>query len=517
MSGKPSPGIVNQDDFSKLALKIRMEKIDKEEIKKLRKETITNEKYKTKMKKSVLEIQRVCRGYFARKKFKIVLDELNTETIIDYLNHKRIKRIHSQAKDIIAYYVNEYLNVKRQQKQKIIIAYFNYCADIIKTTYESYKIRKKIEPLLTLIRNHKAKIGNAINSFKVRLILRSSSMQNILVELANIKYCLNNMKKEDKNDLKTDFSIRLPKLHQMFYVEYYKAKKKKNWVSIAKTDNPWLLQYLSLIFKDNPKYTILNRRSKGEFNINNKTLSKKSFVKEEKDQVNKKFDDYDNKPIRPSNKNQMIEEENDSEFNPNNFEQKMGENGVIEINKGNKKRKKEPKQNPYDDYDNKPIKGKKIDFDELDVNELSVPPGNNDQIESYGSNHVDKPKRKLITETKKQKPKYDARKAIEEAKEKEAISGKKEIKSSFRDFVREMKNNAKGSPPIAQSGNLGGSIGNTVLNEANRPKSEKPKKEEEKKKIRKEPTEITMRKKLHELERSPPPRVIYIINMTINE
>ena len=59
----------------------------------------------------------------------------------------------------------------------------------------------------------------------------------------------------------------------------------------------------------------------------------------------------------------------------------------------------------------------------------------------YESNNKDKVKNVNLhkTNTIKKKPVYDARKAIEEAKLKEAREGKKEKPSAFREFLREMK------------------------------------------------------------------------------
>ena len=105
-------------------------------------------------------------------------------------------------------------------------------------------------------------------------------------------------------------------------------------------------------------------------------------------------------------------------------------------------------------------------------------------------------KKKVIKKNAPKKPKYDARKAIEEAKKKEAEGGgHKEKKSSFREFLREMKNNAKGIPSTPAPAE-------TVT-----PLEETKTTEEPRRNRRKEPVEISMRKKLHELERSPPPRL----------
>ena len=83
--------------------------------------------------------------------------------------------------------------------------------------------------------------------------------------------------------------------------------------------------------------------------------------------------------------------------------------------------------------------GKKIDYNAMFGNgseEFEGDPfGGAKQFET----NKDKVKNIHKTNTVKKKPVYDARKAIEEAKSKEAKEGKKEKPSAFREFLREMK------------------------------------------------------------------------------
>jgi hypothetical protein len=61
------------DTFEALSKKLRLERVNKEEIHKIHNEAVQNEKLKSKIKRSVLLIQRLFRGYIARKKFKTVM------------------------------------------------------------------------------------------------------------------------------------------------------------------------------------------------------------------------------------------------------------------------------------------------------------------------------------------------------------------------------------------------------------------------------------------------------------
>ena len=79
------------DSLSALARKIRSKKFNKEEIENLKKEAIESKIERNRRTKKAIEIQRIVRGYLARKRYKIMEDRLNINTIIDYLYEKKIK------------------------------------------------------------------------------------------------------------------------------------------------------------------------------------------------------------------------------------------------------------------------------------------------------------------------------------------------------------------------------------------------------------------------------------------
>ena len=452
-----------QDEFSALAKKIRLEKIDRKEIQKLKLETIMNERQKHRRMRCIIKLQSAFRGYKFRKQFQVVIDDLNTRTIIEYLYDKHKSRIHKNATAIISMHLDDYIRRKQAQKEKYLNAYFNYCADVIISTYLSFKIRKKLKPIRDLLKSKKAIIARNVISFKTRLILRSSAIQNILVEIANIKYCLNSIKKEDQ--LRNDFTSRLPKLFVSFYNMFYSMKNSSTWVDAPKSETDWLWKYMGLIYKDNPKYKAANKV------MGSKTKSIKNFVGVN---VNNSLqEDYDSKPIKPMSGtfNEIVD-------------------GISDRQNAQKKKV----ENPYEDYENKVIKVKKIDYEHMFDDGNPIPDDANMKTESQGSSSKKKPIKKSVPK----KPKYDARKAIEEAKLREAqLGSKKEVKSSFRDFIREMKNNAKASSSEVPDSNV-----------VSPPVNEETKTQEEpRRNRRKEPREISMRRKLHELERSPPPKL----------
>ena len=136
----------------------------------------------------------------------------------------------------------------------------------------------------------------------------------------------------------------------------------------------------------------------------------------------------------------------------------------------------------------------------------------------------------------RKKPVYDARKAIEEAKLREAKEGKKEKPSAFREFVREMKkmsaenkdgqvSNSENSPKNGNGNNNAQKIkkygrddlpikknnymednnyNNDIANEEQENLAQKGRRIPIKSR-KVETKDMIMRRKLHELERSPPP------------
>ena len=66
-------GRQSNDTFSDLALKLRMQKFDREQILQYKHEAVQNEKIKKKKKRAALKIQRIFRGIHYRKKFKRIM------------------------------------------------------------------------------------------------------------------------------------------------------------------------------------------------------------------------------------------------------------------------------------------------------------------------------------------------------------------------------------------------------------------------------------------------------------
>ena len=602
------------DPLSELARKIRSKKLNKEEIENLKKEAIESKIERNRRIKKAIEIQRIIRGYLARKKFKILEDKININTIIEYLNEKKIKRIHKHSSQIISYFIYKYIERQRKIKTQLIEEFKIHCSDVIKAFIRGVILRKKIKNQLELIHNSKQKIIPYILSFKTRLILKSRSLQNILMDIANIKFLLQdeneqNQSIQDKQSIK-DLKLKLRKKYNEFYLIFYQFKMTYEWVDEERTPNPWLQKYQQILngedvsfMKKDTKENInkpikeKSQRKNKKPNYSNKDINNNipEFESEnnldsnyneeyENNDMNLNNDNYSNitpnnqkiyykedeRPIKPMKNNNFMNSENpfglgengfpeDHTYNSNNNIKKKSQRTKIKRNKINKNENnynnniEEEKQQQiinkdnydesnsninsnnninknYSSYDERPIGGNKIDYNAMfDDNNINIEAdgfgGANQQINLNNVN-----KKKIIKKNSpKKKPVYDARKAIEEAKLREAKEGKKEKPSAFREFVKEMKklsaeekagkvgeNSPKLSHKSSKTNNQikidlanknNNYIEENIDNYQNNENQENQKKEKRIPihKRKPETKDMIMRKKLHQLEQSPPP------------
>ena len=590
------------DPLSELARKIRSKKLNKEEIENLKKEAIESKLERNRRIKKAIEIQRIIRGFLARKKFKILEDKVNINTIIDYLYEKKVKRIHKHSSQIISYFIYKYIERQRKIKTQLINEFRIHCSDVIKAFIRGVILRKKIKNELELIRNSKQIIMPYIISYKTRLILKSRNIQNILMDIANIKFLLQdeneqNQNLQDKQSIK-DLKLKLRKKYNEFYLIYYQYKMTAEWVDDERTPNPWLKKYqqilngedVSFMKKENENNNIINKpikekTQKMNINENMKDIDSNNFNNEldydkyinynmenESNNINSEnLENFsqsqniykeDERPIKPMKNNNFMNSQNPFGLSESGFPEDHKYNNVKRNNpKAKIKRKKiqnnikpnniyineeEEKQvqnqdnyieeNPYSSnnnknyssYDERPIGGNKIDynamFDENNNIEADGFGGANQQI------NVNVNKKKIIKKNSpKKKPVYDARKAIEEAKLKEAKEGKKEKPSAFREFVKEMKKLSaeekagkigENSPKMSnkelktkkyvkddsqiKNNNY---IEENIENQNNEENQENQAKEKRIPIHRRKPEtkDMLMRKKLHQLEQSPPP------------
>ena len=590
------------DPLSELARKIRSKKLNKEEIENLKKEAIESKIERNRRIKKAIEIQRIIRGFLARKKFKILEDKININTIIEYLYEKKIKRIHKHSSQIISYFIYKYIERQRKIKTQLIHEFKIHCSDVIKAFIRGVILRKKIKKQLEIIHNSKQKIIPYVISFKTRLILKSRTIQNILIDIANIKFLLQgeneqNQSLQDKQTIK-DLKLKLRKKYNEFYLIYYQFKMTYEWVDEERTVNPWLKKYQQILngedvsfmkkepeennkqtkeklqkrnLNENP-FIKGNNISNNEFNEENNIDSNynEEFENNEMNmekygnitQYNKIYKE-DERPIKPMKNNNFMNSQNpfgltengfpvDHSYNTNNSnnikkniskkkiqrnkinkneeeKQIINQDNIYDNNNINNKNNYLSNNNKnYSSYDERPIGGNKIDYNAMFDDSNNIEPegfgGANQQI------NINSNKKKIIKKNSaKKKPVYDARKAIEEAKLREAKEGKKEKPSAFREFVKEMKKlSAKekegkmneNSPKLShKSSKLKNQIKEDIPIKANNyieenndniNNDENQERQNKEKRIpihkrKPETKDMIMRKKLHQLEQSPPP------------
>ena len=509
-------------------------------------------------------------------------------------------------------------------------------------------MRNNIKGDLEIIRNSKKRIAPYILSFKTRLMLKCNTIQNILIDIANIIYLLKdekeqNQSEEDKQRIK-ELKMKLRKKYNEFYLIFYQNKMTSEWADEERTTEPWLRKYQQIIngedvsfmkiiknnnIDNNHDYSTNNNNNNKQMkdniqkktkkinfnnyddlnNINNNEFNEKNFSKNKDNYYDNNYneelsnnvtDNYNNnnyqdmqetpklykddeRPIKPMKNNYFMNSENPFGLSDNNNNTPISQrksklpkskikrntgnanNSNNSNNKNENQNEEEEKQiqyqekqmennsqndnsqsnnnnTQYNEYDERPISGKKIDYNAM------FGEGKNFDGDGFGGMsqeiNMNQNHRKIIKNknSPRKKPVYDARKAIEEAKLREAKEGKKEKTSSFREFVKEMKkisaeekagqmnnennpNNSKINSnkslqkvkkygkddlPIKKNNFIEDSYNTNNTNNTNT-KEEQEIQEQKTKRIipirgrRVETKDMIMRRKLHELERSPPP------------
>jgi hypothetical protein len=255
------------DSFSLFAKSIRQNKINKEELLNNLKKISESQTKKDKYIKNIIKIQKMVRGHLYRIKYHLSLDEINTKTIIDYLYEKKKKRIHSHSKEIISFFVLKYINKLQKAKKKdmLQLQYKIHCSNLIKARLRGILVRRHVKEKLILVKKAKLKIIKQILRYRTILILKSNTMQNLLLEIGKIKYQLKNL---EKNSPKVkELKNKLSKNINLFHDTYYYSKENCNWIIEKKTEEKWDKKYFDIINKKTEK--IINKNKKEIKSSNN--------------------------------------------------------------------------------------------------------------------------------------------------------------------------------------------------------------------------------------------------------
>ena len=256
------------DSFSQLAKKIRQNKINKREIQKIKREVIDGKVLNIIKNDMAIRIQKIFRGFLYRREYYDFLEQENIETIIDYLYEKKVNRVHSNAKKIIANHISEYIINKREEKEKMNEQKVYYI-DLIKAVLRGMIFRKKFKKNIYSLKEIQNKIERYILGYKIKLILRSNNIQSLLIDIANIKASLNNIDKPNEaNSQKVkELKTKLTKNINLFYFTFYQMKENSNWISQTKIKEPWIKKYMSIIYKDYYIDEVENQKSNSNNNI----------------------------------------------------------------------------------------------------------------------------------------------------------------------------------------------------------------------------------------------------------
>ena len=265
------------DSFSKFAKKIRQNKINKREIQNLKKEIIDKKVFNIIKNDMAIRIQKIIRGFLYRKKFYSLLDEINTETIINYLYEKKMNRIKKDYKTVISQHLLNYIKNLREEKEKINKQKID-SINLIKATLRGLILRKKFKNEIVSLKKLKNIIERYILGYKIKLILRSNNIQSLLTDISNIKNSLNNIDKTNEaNSAKIkELKTKLTKNINLFYFTFYQMKENSNWISQTKIKEPWLRKYMNIINKENKE------NKDNENDKNNVFIKKKSIYSNQK-------------------------------------------------------------------------------------------------------------------------------------------------------------------------------------------------------------------------------------------
>ena len=371
------------DSFSRLAKQIRRSKINKNEIKKIKREIIDKKVLNIIKIDMAIKIQKHIRGFIYRKKYyKNFLEQKNTEIIIDYLYQKKLERINSDYKNIISLHILNYIQYIRNEKEKLNLKKIN-SIELIKATMRGIIFRKNFKSQKSTLTDIKSKIEKYIMSYKIKLILRSNNIQSLLIDIAKIKYSLNSLDKSNQNNSQKikELTTKLNKNINLFYFTFYQMKENSNWISQTKISEPWLKKYLSIInknknifvkkksiYSNQKKIKRLKENNGNKIKENQKDLRQSgeymtnNTINNDKDLIISNFDTE--KSREKLNKKYLLSEgreKNDKSYNFNFYDSESDE---LNLNRGNTEEIKKSDKKLLNSYNNNFKKNSIINIEE---------------------------------------------------------------------------------------------------------------------------------------------------------
>lgn len=510
---------ISSIEFNDLAKQLRLQRFDPEEIQYYKQTAIYGEKLRNKKKRYVITIQKFYRGYSVRKIIGKKLEAINNEAVIKFLLNKRKDRLKKRGKELIQYFLKDYVNKQREMKRVILFSYYHYCSNQISATYKGYKFRQTFKPYFDKYIKSRNTIFNLILFAKVRRIMVTTKIQEILLEKTKNSVFIKLIEDQNLDDLKKKiydrdsieeseeeyFNLKSQKLKQelikrnialdkIFYTSYYKFYLNGKW-----------MKYFSFEINegnnDDDNAEPKTKDNKLDFWVNWTDVLKKDRIN--KDDLFEVYNGFEFKVKKQRNvdaintediTNSLENKEDVDKAETNKDEEILNE--VVDNEEG--KEDEDPNDlrisvNP-DDRVIKPSSG--YNLDNLPDEALTA------------ENQRSKTPVKNIEHIKRKKPKYDARKAIEEAKnqDKKPPSKSKQDRENFRAFLKANRGgndqeNDKSKPKKTEEEELEEELKDKLKNIESKHVSEDPSKPISKQTQKKETLASEKRRKLHEMEK----------------
>ena len=135
-----------------------------------------------------------------------------------------------------------------------------HCSDLIKARLRGILVRKNVRKELYLMKKARNKIFKHILALRTILILKSNTIQNLLIDIANIKCQLKNLDEKKDNTKIKELKNKLSKNINLFYDTYYYSKENCNWIIENKIQEKWSQKFFDIINKKTVKKEEKNRK-----------------------------------------------------------------------------------------------------------------------------------------------------------------------------------------------------------------------------------------------------------------
>lgn len=462
------------------------EKLDKGEVQELKKKVQEINYMMNKRKRSAIKIQKVWRGYLARKRFARIKGKLMQQKMVRVKQQKKKDYIRKNAKKIICQAIYTYVLRKRNQEKELLKRYVNHCATMIQKTFRGAITRIRYRQMRRRMRRFRIILTAFVIGWKTRKIFKDNeliSLQQDVKDIENLAIDIADNDDPEAVATKEEIPWRLSRAKRQHADRFWKLYFTGAWAD--REDSRYRKQSSRRADNDEePEYYQYKRKgNRGQGNRRRKQSDNEQHYDEEP-RRNRDYDrgpsygeeDYDN-PYRQSG---TLEERQPNAWDARE-DMPIGGKGkyampddMEEPDVGQERSGKKGRNIPYrDERDEAPITGKgsydipddageyppvqpkkrgparRRDPNAFDAKEDQPVGGKGEYVipddlkdeafQSGGTEEVKaKPKREIV-----KKAKYDPRKAIEEAKKREEEGGESATKNKKSEAFRDIIKNAR--------------------------------------------------------------------------